>query len=945
MSRHTKNIKGLIKSQFPEFYHEEGQVFIDFVSAYYDWMESKTDQLNVLITPKKAFVSIVHGSANIVGSNTKFLTAFSTGDGIAITRSETDYEVFTINTISNNTFLIIENTKLPKFAITDTTFGNVSSQANPGYYIRRTQDSLDVDTTTDEFVVWFKEMYLKNIQFSTITDTKTLIKHSLDLYRSKGTPRSVDLLFKIAFGTPAEIYYPSTDLFRLSSGQWHVPRYLELAPSNKSALLVNKQITGLTSRAVAFCDAVIRRTVKGKLIDVAYISAINGVFRTNELINPLDGIIKESESPLIVGSLNSVFIVGGGAGYEVGDLVDLSSITGEQGQGRVANVESQSGTIGITLIDGGYAYTAQTVVEISNSILTVSNVVANTSASKYFDVYEHISQPKANIIYNTATATPVIGDLLFTYHANNDPKGTGQVLGNEILNSTAGEILTTVLTGSMDDATVFTTANAQNFLRTTFTDQTATANMLGRYANVILSVTNITGTFIVDEPISQLPPSGGGLMSALLSVVGSNGTMRVENSNGIFDDTIEIIGDTSLATANIHAIEINIGVKDVNNTFIITANNYLTGNISLSSVNGTVTFISTGTGMSFNISNNMLFEEFVEINTDRISTNSTHYLPIAIEAGAYGLGGNPSGNIDNDTIENILGFANTKIGKIQTLTGINPGINYNRVPIIRIRDPWTAQFNIWDTKIVTITGPTSSFSVGEVVTQADTNFRGLVEGANSSELIIQRLRWYNNNDVIITTNTAQQIVGSSSGAVANVTVIGVDELGDILGFDAEIGLIPAVSSGVISELEIRDSGFGFIDGETVTWTLGTTIGSGIVNTNTHGTGRGFYKTQDGFLSNIKKLQDGEYWQTHSYEVRSSVSINKYADMLNKVVHVAGLGIFGNLVHTSTTDIETKQQVTTNVNSVVTTTYADNTILDRNNNIIVDRGNNLILERL
>jgi len=58
-------------------------------------------------------------------------------------------------------------------------------------------DYKDIDSTTDQFLVYFKEKYLKNIQFETTTNTRQLLKHTLDLYRSKGTERSIDLLFKL----------------------------------------------------------------------------------------------------------------------------------------------------------------------------------------------------------------------------------------------------------------------------------------------------------------------------------------------------------------------------------------------------------------------------------------------------------------------------------------------------------------------------------------------------------------------------------------------------------------------------------------------------------------------------------------------------------------------------------------------------------------------------
>ena len=36
-----KNISQLIKNQFPEFYKSEGELFLAFVQAYYEWMETQ----------------------------------------------------------------------------------------------------------------------------------------------------------------------------------------------------------------------------------------------------------------------------------------------------------------------------------------------------------------------------------------------------------------------------------------------------------------------------------------------------------------------------------------------------------------------------------------------------------------------------------------------------------------------------------------------------------------------------------------------------------------------------------------------------------------------------------------------------------------------------------------------------------------------------------------
>jgi len=41
-----KYISPLIEAQFPEFYQEEGQNFITFVQAYYEWMEQSGYAVN-----------------------------------------------------------------------------------------------------------------------------------------------------------------------------------------------------------------------------------------------------------------------------------------------------------------------------------------------------------------------------------------------------------------------------------------------------------------------------------------------------------------------------------------------------------------------------------------------------------------------------------------------------------------------------------------------------------------------------------------------------------------------------------------------------------------------------------------------------------------------------------------------------------------------------------
>jgi hypothetical protein len=102
----------------------------------------------------------------------------------------------------------------------------------------------------------------------------------------------------------------------------------------------------------------------------------------------------------------------------------------------------------------------------------------------------------------------------------------------------------------------------------------------------------------------------------------------------------------------------------------------------------------------------------------------------------------------------------------------------------------------------------------------------------------------------------------------------------------------STAAGTAVTIDIIDSGLGYVDGETVSFGSGLGIGMGIVRSSTHGVGTGYYRKKGGLLSGSKKLFDGEYYQEFSYEVRSSLALNRYRDMLRTVIHLAGTKMFG-----------------------------------------------------
>lgn len=224
-----------------------------------------------------------------------------------------------------------------------------------GYYSRTLLDNRDIDKTLDEFIVYFKEKYLKNVQFSSLSNKKLLIKAAQDLYKSKGSEKSVDLLFRLLYGTSAEVYLPSKDIFKPSQGEWVLPRYIEVTKSTRNPSLVNKEIVGTKSGARAFVEELITRQVKGKSIDVLYLSNIRGNFIRGELVTN-DGIILDA--PKIIGSLNSLTITSGGQSFEVGEVVNIISESGIRGKALVTETGTDTGLVNFEIVDLTYSGSA-----------------------------------------------------------------------------------------------------------------------------------------------------------------------------------------------------------------------------------------------------------------------------------------------------------------------------------------------------------------------------------------------------------------------------------------------------------------------------------------------------------------------------------------------------------------------------------------------------------
>jgi len=250
-------------------------------------------------------------------------------------------------------------------------------------YARALLENSDIDTTEAEFIKYFKNTYLHSLPESIIADKRLLVKHILDLYRAKGTPRAYELLFRMLFNEDIEIYIPANFLFKPSDAEWDIPRYIEVSDSPYLELLIGQQIYNSSRNSTAVVETVNKKIVGNRLIHTIYLSSVNGRFKYNEkiLCSAVPQITLDN-APIILGSLTAVAIENGGSGFSAGDILDVSG-TGVIGKARVAAVRNENGKVQFNLINGGSGFSINAVVTVATALyLNIANNIGTFSENE-----------------------------------------------------------------------------------------------------------------------------------------------------------------------------------------------------------------------------------------------------------------------------------------------------------------------------------------------------------------------------------------------------------------------------------------------------------------------------------------------------------------------------------------------------------------------------------
>ena len=347
----------------------------------------------------------------------------------------------------------------------------MEQQGKPYEIIGSLDNYANVDKTVDDFLQYFKKQFGEDIPEAVFENANKpfVLKHLRDFYRTKGSEKSFQFLFRLLYKQEITFYFPSEDILRVSDGKYtkdKIIRVIDDADNNVNNL-VGKLITGQTSGATAVVESITTENIGQFTVSTMFLSGVLGTFEGEEIISdgttsfetgnmiinttitnpgtsysvgdviPIDsntgsgGFIRIDE--VYTGSLKEVVITSGGTGYKRGDKLTLDNtnkiaIDGRPASLIVSEVDNNGTILSLNIENSGRGYTGLPTVSGGSGTnadiaftLTDSNIGGVKSLNIISNGFGYASDSAldfSNIGDSTATGTAVIGG----YSANDGEK-------------------------------------------------------------------------------------------------------------------------------------------------------------------------------------------------------------------------------------------------------------------------------------------------------------------------------------------------------------------------------------------------------------------------------------------------------------------------------------------------------------------------------------------
>ena len=224
----------------------------------------------------------------------------------------------------------------------------------------------NVDKTVDDFLKYFKKQFGEDIPEAVFQNANKpfVLKHLRDFYRTKGSEKSFQFLFRLLYKEEISFYYPGKDMLRTSDGKYgksDIIRVIDPSCCDSVFDLVGKKITGSVSGASALVELVVNEQIGSFIVSTIYLSGVLRNFQTG------DSITDGTYTYVLNNMITDTTITNSGSGYTVGSQTPL--VGGGIGTGGTIRIEELTGgwITGTTINSGGSGYKVGDKLTLDNT--------------------------------------------------------------------------------------------------------------------------------------------------------------------------------------------------------------------------------------------------------------------------------------------------------------------------------------------------------------------------------------------------------------------------------------------------------------------------------------------------------------------------------------------------------------------------------------------------
>jgi len=893
-----KYISTLVSDQFPQFYQAEGQNFISFVKAYYEWMEQEGYTINA--------------SKNLL-----------------------DY-----SDIDKTIDEFVENFK-NKYLVD---FPSITS-VDKRFIIKRIKDFYKSKGSEKGIKLLFRLLFDEDIEI--YSPGKDILKASDGIWKIpiyielEHNPRNITFLSKQITGviSGATAFVESVYTKNVNQRQIDIVSLSSLQGNFLYGELV------IDDGNLFNAPAVIGSLTQIQITDGGANNKVGDIFEVNSSTSGKGGKVRVAQVTDGTGRVN-IQLLDGGSGYTLDpDQVNVSNVvvftTNRSAPYNVLERVTQ------TLDSVFYSIVSQPIDQddLRNKILKGYDETVNPIEEVATGIVVGFDETPNTFILNTTTGN--FGDASVIKPVGNAYSLTGYVLTNVTSYGTVTGFSTTSL-GLHD---TFRTFYANGALAVSESGVTANIVFIASGSGANFEIGSLSDTeeiflftdFIGSNNVNYVP-----YLNIIIS--GSNSNTNLVGATGSISTSTTSTTVTGSATDFENELQVGFGIYanvSSSNVFVGTVNSISSATSLTLTENAKITV--TDKDFKFPLGYGFPKDETVGFNgyiSDALTANAftigtiaslravnpgTNYnanpfvlvrnnfiagfnrrnilLEVTDKSGVFSIGDSLTQDFITPVIEVLYDDLTNNI-EFNPGEGVTQDIGAaaNTFATIKSIDPITSEIVLTDLtgnilansaggdRLVGLSSGASANVVLSSGASITTLSRGRIVSLPTFNTIIVKRDSFNENF------QSGSIVISSSGGTAQVLSATQDPESQPMGNNAVISANVTTAAGIASVLEILNSGVGHQPGDIIELvTEGNQFAiTGVANVYSQGKGDGYWTNNQGKLNSDKYIIDNSFYQNYSYEVRSTLSLNKYSDILKKLAHVAGTKMFGKVLINSFT---------------------------------------------